>query len=145
MVEAHGVDGVEALEVIAVRREVAVPRNDVERRMLELGHPQPSGKLLHGLAAPGLILEMRRRDFEVARRREPVQWGDHLDHEEDGRNHQHEGQKVDSMSPPTRADKLRIARRRVVIDRTGHVVHGIDGALSLAQMREAVASALAAK
>jgi thiol-disulfide isomerase/thioredoxin len=33
----------------------------------------------------------------------------------------------------------------VVIDRTGHVVHGIDGALSLAQMREAVASALAAK
>jgi thiol-disulfide isomerase/thioredoxin len=33
----------------------------------------------------------------------------------------------------------------VIVDRSGHVVRGIDGALNLAQMRDAVASALASR
>ena len=67
MVEAHGIDGIETAQIVAVRGEVAVPRNHIEGRMFELRRPQPSGELLHELAARGTILEIRTRDLEVAR------------------------------------------------------------------------------
>ena len=62
MVEADRADRVEAREVVFVRRVVAVPGDDVERRMVELGRPQMALELRDELAAaPSRVLERGAR------------------------------------------------------------------------------------
>jgi hypothetical protein len=40
MVEADGVDGVEPREIVAPWHVIAVPGDDIERRVIEVGRPQ---------------------------------------------------------------------------------------------------------
>src|ERR1043165_4672835 len=71
MIEAHRADGHEAREVVFVRHVVAVPGDDVERRMREPRFPQPALELRDQRAGAGL-LERRDRSLEVARLREAL-------------------------------------------------------------------------
>ena len=45
VVEADGVDAVEAGEIVLARRVVAVPGDDVERRVVEVGRPEIAQEL----------------------------------------------------------------------------------------------------
>ena len=45
MVVADGADGVEATQIVFVRRVVAVPCDDIERLMIHLGGPEISTEL----------------------------------------------------------------------------------------------------
>ena len=72
MVEADRADRVEAREVVLVRRVVAVPRDDVERRVVDRGRPQVALELGHQLELAFAVLEPRVRRQEVARIGEAV-------------------------------------------------------------------------
>ena len=72
MVVAHGVHRVEAREVVLVRRVRAVPRDDVERRVVDLGLPEPALELRDDAEVAVALLVGRDRREEVARVREPV-------------------------------------------------------------------------
>ena len=71
VVEADRADRHEAREVVLVRHVVAVPGDHVERRMRELGRPQPAHELRDDLAL-ALVLERGHRREEVARLREAL-------------------------------------------------------------------------
>ncbi len=45
MVEAHRADGVEAREIVFVGRVVAVPGDDVERRVVDSARPEPARRI----------------------------------------------------------------------------------------------------
>ena len=72
MVEADRVDRVEAREVVLVRRVVAVPRDDVERRVVDRRAPQPPAELRDQLERALGSLVRRDRRQEVARIGEAV-------------------------------------------------------------------------
>src|SRR5262249_32829234 len=67
-----GADRVEAAQVVTRRRQVAVPRDDVERAVIELRRPERALKLLHDLVLLIEIFVPSDRHLEVARVREPV-------------------------------------------------------------------------
>src|SRR5438552_3304782 len=72
MVEADRPDRVEEREIVDIRRVIAVPGDDVERRMVEPGHPKIAlefGDHLEGLVA---VLEGGDRRAEIARIGEAV-------------------------------------------------------------------------
>ena len=72
MVVADRADRVEALEVVLVRRVVAVPRDDVERRVADARGPQVADELGDELEVALAILVARDRRQEVARVGEAV-------------------------------------------------------------------------
>ena len=67
MVEADRADGVEPREVVGIGGVIAVPGDDIERRVVELGRPEIALKLGDDLKGFVLILECRDRGAEVAR------------------------------------------------------------------------------
>ena len=72
MIEADRVDDVEAREVVLVRRVVAVPGDDVERRMVDLRrHRLPQNFATSSSGAVDVLVRGDRRQ-EVARVGEPV-------------------------------------------------------------------------
>ena len=75
MVEADGVDGVEACEIIGIRGVVAVPGDDVERRVIELGSPQPTLEFRDDLPVSSLSSKAAtgvRKSRGLARPLEPM-------------------------------------------------------------------------
>jgi hypothetical protein len=72
MVEAHRIDRVEAVQIIAIRRVIAVPGDDIERRMVEGRRPEVPERLLDHLGRLVLVLEPGARRFEIARVRKAV-------------------------------------------------------------------------
>ena len=68
MVEADAADRVEAGEVVAPRRVIAVPGDDVERRMVERRRPQLAEEFLDDLGLLVAVLEGGDRGLEIARR-----------------------------------------------------------------------------
>src|SRR5438270_238770 len=56
MIERDGVDDVELPQVVFVRRVVAVPRHDVERRMIEARRPELAAELRDQLEVAFAIL-----------------------------------------------------------------------------------------
>ena len=67
MIERDGVDDVELPQVVFVRRVVAVPRHDVERRMIEARRPELAAELRDQLEVAFAILIRGDRRQEVAR------------------------------------------------------------------------------
>ena len=72
MIEADRVDRVEARQIVAIGREIAVPGDDVERRMIQCGAPQTALELLDHRVWFIAILEPRHRGFDIARIGEAV-------------------------------------------------------------------------
>ena len=72
MIEADGVDRIESRQIVAPGREIAVPCDDVERRVIEGGRPEAPPKLLDHLEGLVAILEPGDRRLEVARVGETV-------------------------------------------------------------------------
>src|SRR6185369_5105652 len=68
MVEADGVDAVEAVEIVFVRCVVAMPCDDIKRRVIELRGPKVAKELCDNLeAAVVSIVEGGIRSQEVTR------------------------------------------------------------------------------
>ncbi len=72
MIEADRADRVEAAQVVFVRRVVAVPRDDVERRVIERRLPQTALELSDEPEVAFDILVCCDGRLEIARVREPV-------------------------------------------------------------------------
>ena len=67
VVEGDRVDALEPVEVVLERHVVAAPRDDVERRVIDLGLPQAAAVLGDDAEVAVAILERRDRREEVAR------------------------------------------------------------------------------
>ena len=67
MIEADRADDVEARQIVFVRREVAVPGDHVERRMLHLRRPQIALEFRHQAERAGDIFVGRDRREKIAR------------------------------------------------------------------------------
>src|SRR4051794_1361717 len=72
MVEADRAHRVEARQVVAPRRVIAVPGDDIERGMVERRGPQRAEEFLDDLGLLVLVLEPGGRSLEIARIGEPV-------------------------------------------------------------------------
>ncbi len=72
VVIADRAQGVETSQVVFVRRVIAVPRDDIERRMIDRRRPQLAAELCHQLTAGLTILVARDRGEEIARIGETV-------------------------------------------------------------------------
>ena len=72
MVEADRADRVEPRQIVAVRRVIAVPGDDVERRMVERRRPQAAERFLDDFGRLVAVLEPGDRRFEIARVGEAV-------------------------------------------------------------------------
>ena len=72
MVETDRADGVEPGQVIFPRREIAVPRDDIERAVIEVDCPQAAEALLDQLERFVAILIPGGRRLEIARVGKPV-------------------------------------------------------------------------
>src|SRR4029077_2090518 len=66
VIEADRAERVEPRQIIGVRRVVAMPGDDVERRVVELGRPEIALELGDDLAGFGVVLKGRHRGPEVA-------------------------------------------------------------------------------
>ena len=67
MVEADRPDGVEVRQIILVGRMVAVPGDDVERRMIDVGGPQVAGVFANELEGAVGVFIGRDRIAEIPR------------------------------------------------------------------------------
>src|SRR5579864_7673173 len=72
MIEAHRVDRVEAREVVFAWRVVAVPRDDVERRMIDRRAPQLTTELSDELERAFMLAVRGHGGEEIARVGEAV-------------------------------------------------------------------------
>ena len=70
VVEGHRVDALKAVQVVLEGHVVASPRDDVERRVIDLGFPQSAAVLGHHAEVALAILEGRDRRHEVTRVRQ---------------------------------------------------------------------------
>src|SRR5205823_7558382 len=66
MIVADRADRVEAAQIIFVRRAIAVPRDDVERRMTDFGTPQIAHELRDELKRAAAVFVRRSGRLEVA-------------------------------------------------------------------------------
>ena len=66
MVEADGVHDHEAREVVFVRRQIAVPRHDIQRRVIQRRRPERAHELLHQFGWLVLVLEPRHWSQKIA-------------------------------------------------------------------------------
>ena len=65
MVETHGAHGVEGAQIVLVRRIVAVPCDDVQRRMVDGRAPQPAGEFRQQFEVAAAIFESGRGRLEI--------------------------------------------------------------------------------
>ena len=72
MVVADRTDGVETAKIVLAGRVVAVPGDDVQRRMTDVGAPQMPLEFRHQFEIAFAILESRDRREEVARVRQAI-------------------------------------------------------------------------
>ena len=72
MIEAHAVDDVEAREIVFVRHVIAMPGDDIERRVIDGRAPQPAAEFGHQLEVSLAVLERRHGRQKIARIGEPV-------------------------------------------------------------------------
>src|SRR4051794_40105786 len=72
MIERDRSDRVEAPEVVMVWSVVAMPRDDVQRRMIGLASPKVSAEFCDDLAFLVAVLVPRNRDLKIARIRESI-------------------------------------------------------------------------
>src|SRR5215471_19259299 len=72
MIEADGVDHIEAGEIVFVWRVIPVPRYDVQRRMIDLRGPQPPEEFGNDPEIALGIFECRDRREEIARIRQAI-------------------------------------------------------------------------
>ena len=72
MVERDRADGVEPAQIVSVRRVVAVPGDDVERRVIDLARPEISAKFRDQLHRAFAVFVPGDRRFEIARVGEAV-------------------------------------------------------------------------
>ena len=67
MIEQNGSNRRESAKVIFVGRVIAMPRDDVERRMADLSDMEAAAPFYRQAASCFLLLVGRHRNFEVAR------------------------------------------------------------------------------
>src|ERR1700675_4301762 len=72
MVVRNGPHGVEAAQIILVRGVVSVPRDDIERRMIHPGYPEPAREFAYKLTIGVEIFVASARCLEIARIGKPV-------------------------------------------------------------------------
>ncbi len=67
MVEAHGIDAIEIREIVFVRDVITVPRNHIQRRVIDLRLPQTALKLARNAAVAFATFKRRNWGEKVAR------------------------------------------------------------------------------
>src|ERR1700692_4124648 len=72
MIERNGVDAIEKAQVVLIGRVISVPRNNVQRRVIDRGRPELTHKLRGDVKVALTIFVCRYRCFEVARVRQAI-------------------------------------------------------------------------
>lgn len=72
MIEANGSDRHEFREIVRIRSQIALPRDDVERRMIEFRDPESAAELRDQLEGLISLLECGGRRSEMTRIGETV-------------------------------------------------------------------------
>src|SRR5882724_11493351 len=72
MIERDRADRIKSSQIVSIGGVVAVPRNDVERRMIDLARPEVTAKLCNELVRAILVLVPRDRRLKITRIRQPI-------------------------------------------------------------------------